>query len=371
MGRRQYVPSMFRTDVHQIDSDARKGRGAASNAPGRFERQERAPEHDGWEIAEDMQQIRTEVSDEHPRSLINYTTSPDLPFERTINPYRGCEHGCIYCFARPTHGYLGLSAGLDFETKLVARPDAAEVLARELGRKSYKVAPIAIGTNTDPYQPIERDRKIMRSCLEVLEVHRHPVMITTKGTGILRDLDILKRMARLGLVQVGISITTLDPEIARRMEPRVPRPEKRLEVVRGLARAGVPVRVMVSPVVPGLTEAEIEAILAAANTAGASSASWIMLRLPHEVSPLFQDWLAEHYPARAARVMARLREMHGGKEYEAEWFRRMRGTGPYAAMIGQRFRLAVKRLGLDQAQPELRCDLFRVPVKPGEQLSLF
>ncbi|QPM89674.1 PA0069 family radical SAM protein [Pseudooceanicola algae] len=362
---------MFRTSAHQIDKDSRPGRGAASNAPGRYERRERQAEHDGWEIAEDMPKIRTEVTEEMPRSVITHVGSPDLPFDRTLNPYRGCEHGCIYCFARPTHAYLGMSAGLDFETRLVARPDAPAVLEQELARRIYRVAPLAIGTNTDPYQPIERDYRIMRGCLEVLEAHRHPVMITTKGTGILRDLDILRRMAKLGLVKVGISITTLDADIARRLEPRVPRPEKRIEIMRSLSRAGVPVRVMVSPVVPGLTEAEIESILTAARDAGAVSASWIMLRLPQEVSPLFQDWLREHYPARAERVMARLREMHGGRDYDGEWFRRMRGSGPYAQMIGQRFRLAAKRLGLDRPQPELRCDLFRVPVKPGEQLSLF
>ena len=371
MGLRGYVPCMFQTDSHPVDKDARKGRAAGSNASGRFETHERVPEADGWDIVEETGQIRTQVRDEQARSLISYNKSPDLPFDRSINPYRGCEHGCIYCFARPTHAYLGLSAGLAFETRLIARPNAALILAEELGRKSYRVAPIAIGTNTDPYQPIEKQRGIMRECLEVLWEHRHPVAIVTKGTGILRDLDILRKMAKLGLVRVGVSITTLDRDIARTMEPRVPAPEKRLEVVRSLARAQIPVRVMVSPVVPGLTDSEVEAILTAGQSAGASSASWIMLRLPREVSPLFQDWLAEHYPNRAARVMARLREMHGGKEYASDWHRRMRGEGPYAAMIGQRFKAAARRLGLDQAQPALRCDLFRVPVKPGEQLSLF
>lgn len=367
-----YVRPMFHDPNHPVDKRARKGRAAASNEAGRYEKLVAVPEDDGWEVLEEEPgQIRTELRQERARSMISYNRSPDLPFDRSINPYRGCEHGCIYCFARPTHAYLGLSPGLDFETRLVARPNAAEVLAQELGKRSYKVAPLAIGTNTDPYQPIEHRSRIMRDCLEVLWEHRHPVAIVTKGTGILRDVDILRKMAKLGLVRVGISVTTLDREIARRLEPRVPPPEKRLQVIRSLARAGIPVRAMVSPVVPGLTDAEIEAILTACAGAGATSASWIMLRLPQEVSPLFQEWLAEHYPDRAKRVMTRLREMHGGRDYASDWHRRMRGEGPYAAMIGQRFRGAVKRLGLDSAQPELRCDLFRVPVKPGEQLSLF
>ena len=367
-----YVPCMFHDPAHPIDKSRRKGRAAASNAAGRYEKLVAVPQDDGWDvIEEETPQIRTEVREERARSMISYNRSPDLPFDRSINPYRGCEHGCIYCFARPTHAYLGLSPGLDFETRLVARPNAAEVLAQELAKRSYKVAPLAIGTNTDPYQPVEKSHGLMRDCLEVLWEHRHPVAIVTKGTGILRDVDILRKMAKLGLVRVGISVTTLDRDVARQMEPRVPPPEKRLQVIRALARSGVPVRAMVSPVVPGLTDAEIETILAACAKAGATSASWIMLRLPQEVSPLFQEWLAEHYPDRAKRVMTRLREMHGGKDYAADWHKRMRGEGPYAAMVAQRFRAAVKRLGLDTAQPELRCDLFRVPVKPGEQLSLF
>ena len=366
-----YVPPMFHDPAHMIDKRARKGRAASSNEPGRYEALSSVPDDFGWEVIEDPAQIRTEVREERARSMITYNRSPDLPFDRSINPYRGCEHGCIYCFARPTHAYLGLSPGLDFETRLVARPNAAEVLAQELGKRAYQVAPLAIGTNTDPYQPVEHRMEVMRQCLEVLWEHRHPVAIVTKGTGILRDIDILRKMAKLGLVRVGISLTTLDRDLARKMEPRVPAPEKRLQAIRSLSRAGIPVRAMVSPVVPGLTDAEVEAILAAAAQAGASSASWIMLRLPQEVSPLFQDWLAEHYPDRAKRVMTRLREMHGGKDYASDWHRRMRGEGPYAAMIAQRFRAAVKRNGLDREQPDLRCDLFRVPVKPGEQLSLF
>lgn len=366
-----YVPGMFHDPQHPVDKKARKGRAAASNDAGRYETLVHVPEHDGWDVIEEPDQVRTEIREERARSIITYNRSPDLPFDRSINAYRGCEHGCIYCFARPTHAYLGLSPGLDFETRLVARPNAPELLARELGRRSYKVAPIAIGTNTDPYQPADHALGLTRQCLEVLWQHRHPVAIVTKGTGILRDIDILRRMAKLGLVRVGISVTTLDRDIARKMEPRVPGPAKRLQVIRTLSRAGIPVRAMVSPVVPGLTDAEVEKILAACAEAGASAASWIMLRLPQEVSPLFQAWLAEHYPDRARRVMTRLREMHGGQDYSAQWHKRMRGEGPYAGMIAQRFRAAVKRNGLDGPQPDLRCDLFRVPVKPGEQLSLF
>lgn len=303
--------------------------------------------------------------------MITYNKSPDLPFDRSINPYRGCEHGCIYCFARPSHAWLGLSAGLDFETKLVARPEAPQVLAHELSRRSYKVAPIAIGTNTDPYQPIEQAHGIMRACLKVLSEFNHPVAIVTKGSLIERDLDILGDMATRGLVRVGISVTTLDADLARRMEPRVPPPPRRLATITALAGAGVPVRIMTSPIIPGLTCHEIEALLAAGKSAGAKAATWVMLRLPLEVSPLFREWLAAHYPDRAGRVMSKVRDMHGGRDYASDWGRRMRGSGPYAELIAQRFRLATRRLGLDQPQPELRCDLFAVPKAPEAQLSLF
>ncbi|MWB77985.1 PA0069 family radical SAM protein [Pseudooceanicola sp. 216_PA32_1] len=352
-----------------VARDQRRGRAAASNRAGRFERTERVREADGWEIEEDLPVLRTEVSAEVPRKFITYNRSPDLPFDRSINPYRGCEHGCIYCFARPTHAWLGLSAGLDFETKLVARPEAPEVLGRELRAKSYTVAPIAIGTNTDPYQPVEKTWGVTRACLEVLREARHPVAIVTKGTLVLRDLDILSDMAAQGLVRVGISLTTLDPALSRKMEPRAPAPAKRLQVIRALADAGVPVRVMTSPLIPALTDHELEAMLEAAAGAGAGAASWIMLRLPLEVSPLFRDWLAEHVPDRAARIMARVREMHGGQEYDARWGHRMRGEGPYARIIGRRFEVAAKRLGLDRPQPKLRCDLFRPPA-PGGQMAL-
>lgn len=308
---------------------------------------------------------------ETARSVITYNRSPDLPFDRSLNPYRGCEHGCIYCFARPTHACLGLSPGLDFETRLVARPNAAEVLRKELSARRYKVQPIALGTNTDPYQPVERDLGIARACLEVLAEFNHPVGIFTKGALVERDLDILAPMAAKGLVRVGVSLTTLDPDLSRRMEPRAPSPARRLAAIRRLTETGVPVRVMCSPVVPGLTDHELEALLAAAQEAGADAASWIMLRLPREVSPLWQEWLAEHEPGRAAKVMARLREMHGGRDYDPRWGHRMRGEGTYAEMIAQRFKAAVKRLGLKEKTAPLRCDLFARPPQAGDQLALF
>ncbi|APE43273.1 radical SAM protein [Sulfitobacter alexandrii] len=347
------------------------GRAAGSNHAGRFERHARVQVDDGWTPEDDLPVLRTHTAIEVPRKVITYNTSPDLPFDRSINPYRGCEHGCVYCFARPSHAYLGLSPGLDFETRLVARPEAPSVLKRELAAKSYRVAPIAIGTNTDPYQPIEREHGIMRACLEVLSDAGHPVAIVTKGALIERDLDILSDMAARELVRVGISVTTLDARLSRLMEPRAPAPQRRLRVIRALSDAGVPVRIMASPLIPALTDPELEAILAAGRDAGARHASWIMLRLPREVSPLVQDWLATHYPDRADRIMARLREMHGGKEYDATWHRRMRGEGPYAEIIARRFDVAIRRLGLDLRSGPMRCDLFRPPSRDTAQLSLF
>lgn len=348
------------------------GRAAGYNPANRFDRLVVTAEADDWPGPDgELPVLRTELRRERPRSVITRNTSPDIGFDRSINPYRGCEHGCIYCFARPSHAYLGLSPGLDFETRLVAREGAAAVLARELARRSYRPAVIAIGTNTDPYQPVEREARIMREVLEVLWDHRHPVAIVTKGTLIERDLDILSKMAAENLVRVGVSITTLDRDLARALEPRVPGPARRLETIRRLAGAGVQVRAMVSPVIPALTDPEMEAILAAAQGAGAVAASWIMLRLPREVAPLFRDWLERHYPGRAGRVMARVREMHGGRDYSVEWGKRMRGEGPYARLVGQRFRLAAARLGLDAALPPLSVDRFRVPLRPGDQLSLF
>ena len=348
-----------------------KARGADTNGAGRFEPYQRVREADGWEIPEDERLLRTEVTEERPRSVINPVTSPDLGFDRSVNPYRGCEHGCIYCYARPGHGYLGLSAGLDFETKLVARPAAPAMLARELGRTSYRPAPIALGTFTDPYQPVEARYRIMRGLLQVLSDWNHPVTITTKGALIARDLDLLGDMAARHLVEVGISVTTLDPDLSRRLEPRAPGPDRRLATIRALAAAGIPVRVMVAPLIPVLTEPELEAILAAAREAGASAASWILLRLPHEVAPLFRDWLDRHVPGRARHVMNRLREMRGGKDYDAEWDRRMRGDGLHADLIAQRFAIATRRLGYATDLPPPDLSRFAPPARPGDQLSLF
>ncbi|MFW2541652.1 PA0069 family radical SAM protein [Primorskyibacter sp. 2E107] len=365
-----YSDAMTRP-LRPVSAQERPGRAALSRDAGRFERFAREDVSDGWDIPEEQAILRTHVSDEVPRSVITYQRSPDLPFDRSLNPYRGCEHGCIYCFARPSHAYLGLSPGLDFETRLIARPTAPQVLARELRAKRYSAAPLAIGTNTDPYQPIEGERRIMRACLEVLRAFRHPVAIVTKGTLIERDIDLLAEMAEQGLVRVGISVTTLDAGLSRRMEPRCPAPKRRLAVIRRLTEAGIPVRVMASPMVPALTDPELEAILEAGRDAGASSASWIMLRLPREVATLWQDWLQAHYPDRAGRIMGHLRAMHGGEVYSAKWFSRMRGEGPYADIVAQRFDRAARALGLDHRQPALRCDLFRVPPQVGDQLSLF
>jgi DNA repair photolyase len=353
-----------------ISADLRPGRGAVSNAPGRFEL-DRHRDHDGWSMPVEDPVFRTELREEVARSLISYNKSPDLPFDRSINPYRGCEHGCIYCFARPTHAYLGLSPGLDFETRLIVRPNAPELLRKELSSPRYRVQTLAIGTNTDPYQPVERDRGTMRACLEVLRDFNHPVAIVTKGALIERDLDILSDMAGRGLVRVGVSVTTLDSDLARRMEPRVPSPARRLATIRALSTAGVPVRLMMSPVVPGLTDHEVEAILAAGSAAGADSASWIMLRLPREVSELWQEWLHEHVPDRAAKIMSRLREMHGGRDYDPRWGHRMRGEGEYARMIGSRVKAACKRLGLKERTEPLRSDLFAKPAQQGDQLAFF
>ena len=354
----------------QVDKERRKGRGATRNSEGRFDLINRFGFDDGWGMEDPLPPVRTEVTVERPRSIISRNTSPDLSFDRSINTYRGCEHGCIYCFARPSHGYLGLSAGLDFETKLIARPDAPEILARELSAKRYVPQVMAIGTNTDPYQPIERTHQIMRRCLEVLSDFNHPVAIVTKGTLIERDIDILGDMAARGLMRVGITITTLDDDLSRHLEPRVPRPKRRLQTIEKLKAAGTPVRLMLSPIIPGLTDHEIERIVSAAKGAGADAATWSVLRLPFEVSELFQDWLAEHMPERAAKVMARVRETHGGKTYDAEWGKRMRGEGEYARVIAQRFKLAARRAGLFKPLPDLRTDLFAVPPRVGDQLSL-
>lgn len=348
-----------------------RARGAGSNASGRFESERREVFHDGWDMPEEERLLCTELRIERPRSAITRNKSPDVGFDRSINPYRGCEHGCIYCFARPTHAYLNLSPGLDFETKLIARPGIHQVLARELSAPSYRCGVIAIGTNTDPYQPVEGKEQVMRRVLEVLRDFNHPVAIVTKGTLIERDIDILAPMAASGLAAVGISVTTLDPDIARKMEPRAPAPVRRLAVIRRLAEAGIPVRVMASPMIPALTDHELEAILEAGRDAGATMASMIPVRLPQEVAGLFRDWAERSFPDRAARIMGRVRELHGGRDYDPAFGKRMRGEGPWADLMAARFRVAITRLGLNRDGQALRTDLFHVPPRPGDQLSLF
>ncbi len=354
----------------RIEIDRRRGRAAGINPAGRFETLERVAFDDGWQTLEDMPPFKTEVQVEKPRTVITRNESPDIPFDRSINPYRGCEHGCIYCFARPTHSYMGLSAGLDFEAKLFAKPDAPRLLERELSKPVYKVKPIAIGTNTDPYQPIEREWRIMRQVLEVLDKANHPVVIVTKSALILRDIDILKSMAERGLVKVGISVTTLDRKLARSMEPRASTPARRLEAIKALSEAGIPVAVMMAPVIPALNDHEIERILDSGKAAGASEASYVLLRLPLEVSPLFRDWLLQHYPDRYRHVMSLVRSMRDGKDYDAEFGKRMKGAGPYAWQISRRFEMATKRLGLMRRSLHLREDLFISPNSDGVQLSL-
>jgi DNA repair photolyase len=354
-----------------LPADRRPGRAAATNATNRFERLQTEVFHDGWDSEDDLPPLRTEVSDERPRRVITRNDSPDIGFDRSINPYRGCEHGCIYCFARPSHAFLGLSPGLDFETRLIARPDAARLLACELSARTYRPEVIAIGTNTDAYQPVEKERRIMRAVLGVLAEFGHPVAIVTKGTLIERDIDILGPMASRGLARVGISVTTLDARLARAMEPRVPAPLRRIETIRRLSAAGIPVRIMASPMIPALTDHELEAILAAGRAAGAVAARTIPLRLPREVAGLFRDWLADHVPDRATRVMGRVRELHGGRDYDPEFGRRMTGQGEWARLLKARFDLACRRLGLAPELAPLRTDLFRVPPRPGDQLALF
>ena len=354
----------------KVDKALRRARGAVSNATGRYEGHDRVAFDDGWDIPEERPGIRTEFQIDATRSILAKNSSPDIPFDRSINPYRGCEHGCIYCFARPSHAFLGLSPGLDFETRIFVKPRAAALLRKELSRPSYNPAVVAMGTNTDPYQPGEKTYRVMREVLEVLREFQHPISIVTKGGLIRRDLDILGPMGHEGLASVGVSLTTMDKDLCRAMEPRAAAPGTRLRMIEALSGAGVPVRVMVSPVIPGLTDHEMEGLLAAGRDAGAVAASYILLRLPLEVAPLFREWLEEARPGHAAKVMARLREMRGGKDYDAEWGRRMTGEGLMADLIAERFGKAIRRLGLRREMAPLRCDLFRVPGR-AEQMELF
>ena len=354
----------------RVRPERNRGRSAGINPTGRFEPVTRHVFDDGWETLENLPPFKTEVQVERPRTIITRNESPDISFDRSINPYRGCEHGCVYCFARPTHSYMGLSPGLDFESKLFAKPDAAKLLDKELSKEGYQPRTIAIGTNTDPYQPIEKKWRIMREILEVLDARNHPVGIVTKSALVTRDIDILSRMAERGLAKVALSVTTLDRILARTMEPRASTPTKRLEAIRQLTDAGVPASVMVAPIVPGLTDQEIEKILDAARAAGAQDAGYVLLRLPLEVSPIFKDWLLRHYPDRYRHVMSLIRSMRDGKDYDSEWGKRMRGTGPYAWQIGRRFEIAARRLGFNANRTSLRTDLFVQAEKKNEQLML-
>lgn len=351
--------------------ETRRGRGATANPNGRFEPACREAFDDGWEAMEALPRLRTEVTPERSRGLITYNRSPDIGFDRSINPYRGCEHGCVYCFARPNHAYVGLSPGLDFETKLFFKADAAAILEAELAKPGYEPRTIALGTATDPYQPIERIHQVTRSVLEVLARCRHPVGIVTKSNLVERDIDILSAMAADRLVKVAISVTTLDPELARRMEPRAPHPRKRLAAIRALSRAGIPVMAIMAPIIPALNDHEIEAVLAAVRESGASEANYVLLRLPHELDALVGDWLAEHYPGRRRHIYALLTEARGGRTYDPQFGLRMIGKGPYADLIGGRFRLAKQRLGFPEERFRQRADLFSRPCGPTDQLSLF
>jgi DNA repair photolyase len=348
-----------------------KGRGTASNNVGRFEAFQRTHFDDGWSREDDdLPTLKTHVTPEIARTIIARNTSPDISFDRSINPYRGCEHGCTYCYARPTHAYMGLSAGLDFESRLFAKTNAAELLRKELGAKGYEPATLALGANTDPYQPVERQYRITRAVLEVLNDTDHPVGIVTKSALVTRDIDILQEMARKGLVKVALSITTLDHKLARKLEPRAATPGRRLQALELLSKAGIPTVVMTAPVIPAINDMEIEKLLGAAQVAGAREAGYVLLRLPHEIKDLFRDWLEREFPDRAKHVMNLVRDTRGGRENDPNFGSRMSGRGPYAWQIGRRFELACKRLGLNATRHKCRADLFQRPVQPGEQLSL-
>jgi DNA repair photolyase len=346
-----------------------KGRGAVLNPAGRYERHERAAFDDGWgslEMMADAPSPKTEVYDDRSRAILAHNDSPDVPFDQSINPYKGCEHGCVYCYARPSHGWLGLSSGLDFETKIFVKRDAAQLLRAELARAGYRVQPISLGANTDPYQPLERRLQITRSVLEVLAETRHPVGIVTKSALVVRDVDILAPMSAERLARVWISVTSLDGAMARKLEPRASQPYRRLEAVRALARAGVEVGVMVAPIIPALTDHELERIVEASAEAGAVSAAYTLVRLPFEVKDLMTAWLKEHYPEREAHVLSLIRQSRGGRLNDPIFGSRMRGQGFYAELIAQRFRKAVDRHGLRGRLLPARTDLFRPPSTSGQ-----
>ncbi len=366
------VPAL-ETTIDEVPDALRKGRGVAGNASGRFESLSRHRTDDGW-WEEDLPPLRTTVTPETAKTIISSNTSPDLPFDRSINPYRGCEHGCVYCYARPTHAYLGLSPGLDFESQLFAKTNAREALRAQFWKRGYQCKPIMLGAVTDPYQPIERDWKLTRGVMEELAECGHPVIITTKSANILRDLDILAPMAARGLAAVGMSVTTMDRTLARTMEPRASTPGKRLDAIGALVDAGVPVTIMAAPMIPHLNDHELENLLCAAAGKGATSAYYSLLRLPLELKELFSGWLDNHAPDRASRVLNGVRETRGGKLYQSDFDSRMRGTGEYAGLMEKRFRLACRKLGLNEREPAelpLRTDLFKPPALPGSQMALF
>jgi len=374
-GRRAKIAATM-DDIDSPPEDAlaarpRRGRGAVGNPDVRFAAWSRGRTDDGWGSADEAAEpLATTLIVDQAKSILSHNDSPDVPFEQSINPYRGCEHGCCYCFARPTHAYLGFSPGLDFETRIVYKPDAAALLRQELSRRGYRPSPIALGINTDAYQPVERRLGITRGLLEVLAACRHPVSIVTKSALIERDTDLLADMARDDLVQVMFSVTTLDSDLARSMEPRAAQPQRRIEAMRHLHAAGIPVGVLFAPLIPGLNDHELEAVLAAATQAGAGSAGYVLLRLPHELRQMFPDWLAHHEPGKAERVMSLMRQLHGGREYASEFGARMRGSGEFAEVIAQRFRLVSRRLGLDQGRRELDCSRFVPPRPATPQLTL-
>ena len=354
-----------------VDRERRRGRGTSSNASGRYEPQARVAFDDGWQILEQLPPFKTTVTIDATRKIITHNDSPDISFDRSINPYRGCEHGCVYCFARPTHAYLGLSPGLDFESKLFMKPNASELLERELSAADYSPKSIAIGTNTDPYQPIERRYQIMRRILEVLDRAGHPVGIVTKSALVLRDLDILTRMAKRDLVKVAISVTTLDPKLARVMEPRAATPARRLGALRELVKAGVPASALVAPVIPAINDAEIERILEAIAETGVRHAGYVLLRLPLELKDLFREWLIENFPDRYRHVINLIRETRGGKDYDSSWGKRQTGSGPIAWMIGRRFEVACARLGFNSTSVKTTTEHFKPQRPSAEQLDLF
>jgi DNA repair photolyase len=345
----------------QIAEPEHNGRGALSNASSRYDDEKKIRTTDGWDIEDELPPLRTTLTKDATRTIIARNTSPDVGFDRSINPYRGCEHGCIYCFARPTHAYLGLSPGLDFETRILFKPDAAKLLAAELASPKYRPDVIAMGTNTDPYQPVERELKVTRSILKVLSEFNHPVGIVTKNHLVTRDIDILADMAKRNLAEVFLSVTTLDKQLARDMEPRASAPHRRLDAIKALADAGVPAGVMTAPMIPGLNDHEMEAILEKAQEAGATRAGFTVLRLPLEIKDLFDEWLRANRPDRAERVLSLIRQMRGGALYQAEFGLRMRGEGPIAQLMDARFKAAVKRLGLNRIRYRLDTQRFAVP----------